>query len=219
MRRRQHVQVVPSSPNRAFRPPHATHVTLSHDCRINADRVSLCLNLERAVELLFRLEYPAPPPFFTARPPYERSIRERQSWPFANVRRISLHLVPSNATTQRFLCVVFLVVLVATAAFWTAAEAYEGQSTRSWGPRRTPSKTPKCKPPYSGHWRMVVVIFRKSSFSAPWRLSTHFPYRNPVYHFYMSALTKTVYTGKCPHSAPQSFARTLVYRRCGYVCA
>ena len=198
MRRRQHVHVVPSSSNRAFRPPHATYVTLSHDCCINAYRCFSRLNFERTFDLLLHFEDHALLPFFTARPSYEGSVRRRQSWPFSNVRRISPHPVPSNPTTQRFLCAVLLVGLVATAAFWTATEAYEeGQSTRSWVPRYVEGETPKCRPPFSGRW----LVTHPGAAGAP------------AYHVDMFAVNKGIYNGVWTHSTPHLLMLTLPYRR------
>ena len=71
---------------------------------------------------------------------------------------MSQHLVLSNPTRHPYLCVVFIVALVTTAAFWTAAEAYvvdEVKVSRASGSAEL--NAPPCEPPKNGNWTGQVA--------------------------------------------------------------
>ena len=95
------------------------------------------------------------------------------------MRQTSPHRLPSDPSTQRCLCVVFLVALVTAAVFWTAAEADEGLLKGPHRPQRVVLQKAVCARPSDGEW-VVVNEGIVGSFS---------------YRVDMSAVTGSIYQG------------------------
>ena len=100
-RQRIHVALFPPSRKLLW---HATHVSISHDCYINADGSVFTSKPRTPVHRSPPPRRSNTSPFFTTQPSHEKSVRKRSPWSFSNVRRITQHLALSNPTRHPSLC-------------------------------------------------------------------------------------------------------------------